>query len=303
MGTIINLKPKETLIDNFISTYKSADTIKSYTTILKEFFKVSDLNLITDYKIKNVTYQDVQNYILQLAHTKAKNTVKQRIGCLRALFNYAIEEELITINHFANIRIKGLLKKNCVNDELDAGRALSKDEIKILINTIKNFKAKTERKKIDLIRDTTLINLMLRTGLRESEVINLNWNNVKYNSIKEKWYLEITGKGNKQRPIQLTEKMYNELIEWKNLNQKDSIFGFNSTSNINKIIEKWSRLSGLGHISPHDLRRTLATNLAESGMPLEKIQQILGHESILTTQNYIKNIYRYEQNLDEYIDW
>lgn len=303
MGTVVNLKQDESLVNKFISTYRSTNTIKSYTTILKEFFKVSDLNLITDYKIKNVTYQDTQNYILQLANSKAKNTVKQRIGCLRALFNYATEEELISTNHFANNRIKGLLKKNCVNDELESGRALSKDEINILINTIKCSETKTERKKLDLVRDELLIKLMLRTGLRESEVINFSMEHIIYNTIKEKYYIKVLGKGNKERVIQLTEIMHKELLEWDKINDKETVFGFNTTSNINKIVEKWGILSGLGHLTPHMMRHTFCTNLIERGMPLEKIQKIMGHESIQTTMRYCHNIYRYEQNLDEYIDW
>lgn len=97
--------------------------------------------------------------------------------------------------------------------------------------------------------------------------------------------------------------MHKELLEWNKFNTKNTIFGFKTVSNINKIIEKWGNLSGIGHLSPHDMRRTFATNLAEKGISLEKLQRILGHQDIKTTQKYIKDIYRYEQNLDELVTW
>lgn len=302
MGALVELKSKG-MVENFINTYSSSNTIETYTIIIKEFFNVKDLSLVTDYKIKNITYQDAQKFIVNLTDTKSKNTVKQRIGCLRALFNYAIDEKLVSVNPFADRRIKKIIHNNCVKDEVNSGRALSINEIKQLISTIENHPVYTPQKKLDLIRDKLLINFMLRTGCRESEVIDFEMEHIEYNSIKEKYYIKVNGKGNKDRIIQLTETMHKELLEWDKINNKDTVFGFKTVSNINKIVERWGKISGIGNLSPHDMRRTFATNLAEKGISLEKLQKILGHQSIQTTQTYIKDTYRYEQNLDELVTW
>lgn len=190
MGALVELKSKG-MIENFIDTYSSSNTIETYTIIIKEFFNVKDLSLVTDYKIKNITYQDAQKFIVNLTNTKSKNTVKQRIGCLRALFNYAIDEQLVSENPFADRRIKKIIHNNCVKDEVSSGKALSIYEIKQLINTIENYPANTFQKELDLLRDKLLINFMLRTGCRESEVINFKMEHIEYNSIKKSIILKL----------------------------------------------------------------------------------------------------------------
>jgi len=304
MGMVLNFKTQGIVI-NFLETYRSEDTIRAYESILKDFFNVSDIELITDYKIKNTTYQNVQEYILTLTNTKAKNTVKQRIGCLRALFNYALDEELIEINPFADNRIKGLIRKNCVKEEVSTGRALSIKEIDILINTIRNAKTKTPQKKLDLIRDELLINFMLRTGCRKDEAVHIKRDNIIYKSIEEKYFVEINGKGNKIRYVQLTNKTIDDLNDWKIIRNKntETIFGLNCESNINKILDKWAEEAKLGNITVHDLRRTFCTNLIKKGLNIRLVQQLMGHASLITTEKYIKDINYFDQNLDDFVTW
>lgn len=312
MGTLVAFQKKEEeyvnndFMERFMNRYNSEDTIKSYTRIIKDFFQVDNIYLVPNYRIKNTSYRNAEDYIYKLLkENKSKNTIKQTIGCLRALFNHAMRKEhnLTNINHFADPELQNLIKLNCINEEETHGRALNLEEIKLLIDTIKNYPVKTERKKLDLLRDELLFNFMFRTGLRESEVIDFTMDNIIYHSITGKYFIKIVGKGNKERVIQLTDEMHNELLEWDKINFKNTVFGFNSTSNINKIVEKWSKISGVKNITPHTFRYSFATNLANNGMPLEKLQKILGHSSLLTTQIYLKDTYKYKQNMDEYMTW
>jgi site-specific recombinase XerD len=297
MGTLLAIKQEQNTVDNFLSDYDSDRTIQAYTTILKEFFQVSDSRLITNYKITKVTYEDVYKYVLGLIDAKAKSTVNQRVGCLRAFFNYIMdhEEELdiyIKENHFANSSLNRLINRKCQKGQ-EVGRALSIDEIEKLMSVI------TKQ------RDKALIHFMLRTGVRKEEVMNVVWEDIKYNTIEGKWFVTIIGKGNKLRQIQLMDNMMQELNDWKEVWNpiKETIFGLNDMSNINKMLDKYCILAEIPHCTCHDLRRTTATNLIKKGMNIRELQKLLGHASISTTEGYLKDIQTLEQNLEQFITW
>lgn len=298
MGSVVVLKQDDIII-RFLDMYKSEKTIRAYVGIYKDFFQVNDINLITEYKIKNITYQDAQTYIKSLTETKSKNTIIQRIGALRALFNYAIDEKLIDINPFADRRIKLIVQRNCEKNE-EIGRALSITEIKQLVSTIENDTPKTPKKKIQNQRDKTLIIFILRTGCRKEETISLTRENIIYNAIEEKYYIKIIGKGNKIRYVQLTN---NTIEELNKLEKKNTLFGIKDETLINKILNKWSERANLGHIQVHDLRRTFATNLIKNGIDIYTLKELMGHSSIQTTSKYFKNEQKFNQNLDQYITW
>jgi len=305
------------IIDRFLNTFDADNTVIAYKRIIKEFFETDNLQSITIFNLRKITYINVEEYILKQTKNKSKNTIKQAINCLRALYKYVIRDErrkgsnLITINPFADEEIKELLRKNCETDDSEVGRALSKKEISMLINTIKNAKMNTPLKQRDAKRDETLIKLMLRIGCRKEEVINFNWYDIEYNSIKNIYIIKIlNGKGNKTRQIHLVDKMYNELMEWKEVDKKirkdindNSIFGLKDLSNVNKILKKWSNLARIGHIEVHDLRRTFATQLELQGVPISIISKALGHANEMVTIRYLKKDKVCDENLEEYIVW
>ncbi len=310
MGAVVafktynNIEESNNFIKRFLERYNSKDTAIAYVRILKHFFRVSDVYLITLDDIASITLNDAEDYIKEISKEYATRSVKQTIGCLRAFYNQAVKKNIVKVNHFADNEIKELVKLNCTKTENTNGRALTEEEIIHLYETIKNYPANTERKRMDLKRDELLFKFMFRTGLRESEVVGFTMDNILYHSRTDKHFIKINGKGNKERIIQLTDDMYNELIEWNKINENDTVFGFKTLNNINKLMDKWGERSGLGHLTPHDTRRTFATNLWKKGIDIYKLQKILGHESIKTTEIYIQdNIYKYEQDLDGYITW
>lgn len=308
MGSVVmlknynNIEEGNNFIKRFLERYSSEDTIIAYDRIIRHFFKVEDIYLISLDDIKYIDSNDAEDYVKELSKTYATKSVKQSVGCLRAMYNYAVKKNIVKVNYFADKEISELIKLNCKKEECN-GRALTEEEIYKLYETIKEYPAKSMCSKKKLLRDELLFKLMFRTGLRESEVIKFNMEDIIYNSFTNKHYIKIVGKGNKERIIQLTEEMYQDLIKWDTINDNDTVFGFKSSNNINKLMEKWGERSGLGHLTPHDTRRTFATNLYRKGINIYKLKKILGHESIRTTEGYIKEIYKYEQDLDEYISW
>lgn len=149
-------------------------------------------------------------------------------------------------------------------------------------------------------RNRVMVNLMLDTGLRLSEAINLKWNDVNLLSGKIKI---VEGKGAKDRIIWVNDNILKELQNWKErqineLNKR----GVNKRSelvfttlkgnklngaNIRKMIYKYSNKAGINkHISPHTLRHSFATDFYRETKDIRKVQKALGHEDLSTTMIY-----------------
>ena len=146
-------------------------------------------------------------------------------------------------------------------------------------------------------RNKTIIEVMYGCGLRVSELVNLKISNI----YREEGYIIVEGKGKKQRIIPISESAINEIILYlksrRLLNIKkgceDILFlnrrgGQLSRVMVFYIIKRQCEICNIKkNISPHSLRHTFATHLLEGGANLRAIQQMLGHESISTTEIYV----------------
>lgn len=145
------------------------------------------------------------------------------------------------------------------------------------------------------IRDKAMLEVLYATGLRVSELVNLQMNNL----IKEIPLFKVTGKGSKERVVPIGE----EAVKWLNLylekvrplyNKKMSSFIFLTQwggpltrQRFFQIIKEYAKKAGISKdISPHTLRHSFATHLLENGADLKSLQMLLGHSDISTTQIY-----------------
>jgi len=279
------------IAEEFINSFQSNQTKRSYINDLKDFFETEDIKSITITAIKTTKYNQVQDYISDMVDNEySKATIKRRIACLQSLFNYCIDAKIINDNPFTDKRIGRLLKNKLPKEDIFLGNVLSIEQIKELYNTI------------DYDRDLKLIKMMLRTGIRKEETTNVRGNSFIYNEIEQKWFLYVRGKGRKDRYIEISDSYIEEL-------QQESCFGNNrlifpnpkgqqmTGTNVSRILKKYS------DISVHDLRRTFATNLVEKGILITELQIILGHSNINTTMAYVRNANRFKQNLGKLVDW
>ena len=146
-------------------------------------------------------------------------------------------------------------------------------------------------------RNRAIIETLYSCGLRVSELINLQLSNINFNE----GYLKVTGKGNKERlsPISGKALKYlsiyiNEIRNHQNIKTGhfDFVFLNNRGSKLSRvmifiIIKKLAERIGLKKkISPHTFRHSFATHLIEGGADLRAVQEMLGHESITTTEIY-----------------
>jgi integrase/recombinase XerC len=136
-----------------------------------------------------------------------------------------------------------------------------------------------------------ILTFLLRTGLRAQEFCDLTWTDVKISQRAGR--ATIRGKGQKERTIALSQDARTalETIRVFSKKQGPNIFqglrGPSTKRNLELIVAKHARLTGIEHLTPHGLRHTCARRLVEAGMPLTFIADYLGHESLDTTRLYL----------------
>ncbi len=155
---------------------------------------------------------------------------------------------------------------------------LTKNEIKLLLTQIKNEKS------------NLMISLIYAAGLRVSELTNLKIQDL---NLPEKIAHVRQAKGNKDRifniPDFLFDQIEHQLTKQQDLNQKYLFSGRSgkiSTRNIQKIVSQASKRASLKGVHTHTLRHSFATHLLEAGTDIRKIQELLGHANLSTTQIY-----------------
>ncbi len=147
------------------------------------------------------------------------------------------------------------------------------------------------RDECENIRDLSLIELLISTGMRVGELVNLNINSLNF----EDRSCIVLGKGNKEREVYFDAKTKLHLKEYisKRNDSNDALFVSMrephqrlSISGIELIIRTLGINSNINKVHPHKFRRTLAIMAIDKGMPVEQVQKLLGHVKIETTMNY-----------------
>ena len=152
------------------------------------------------------------------------------------------------------------------------------------------------------LRDKAILEVLFSTGLRIAELVALNKDQIKIKSDTKDIELSITGKGGHVRTVYFSErtvrwlKKYLDIrkdndkalfINYKPKKENDQSPARLTVRSIERMVEKYSKFAGLPiKVTPHVLRHTLATDLLNKGADLRVVQEILGHQSVATTQIY-----------------
>ena len=246
----------------------SEKTISSYLFHNKKFLEFSNK------QPENITQEDIKLYLANLISDKKQkpSSVNLAVCALRFLYEKIMEKDIFK-------------KIDPIKSEKKIPVVLTKDEIKQLLDSIKNKKHKL------------LIELMYSSGLRVSEAVNMKLNELNLN---EKIGKVVSGKGRKDRLIILSNTLidhiekYQKYREKKNINS-EFLFPSNKDKSVpitvrqaQKIITKTAERAKLNkRVFCHALRSSFATHLLESGTDIRIIQELLGHNSIATTQRYV----------------
>ena len=244
---------------------------------------IRDLSLFFEIKKKNfnqITIKDIQEYLHYLNTHYASASIQRKVISLRQFFSYLYKEELIKENPLSSIDLPKAQKK--------LPSVLSIKDIAAMLHSL-------DIASIKGMRDYCMISLLISSGIRVSELIN-----VKTNDFSEKMrQIKIIGKGNKERIIPLDDITCKLIHDYLNsarlaLNKKKSVYIFLtekgekiSRENFYRILSHISLKAGIkASVSPHKLRHTYATTLLEGGADLRSIQELLGHSNLVTTTIY-----------------
>lgn len=204
------------------------------------------------------------------------------ISGIRAFYKFLILSEYIDIDPTALLEMPRLGRK--------LPTVLNVEEIDALISAIDLSKTEGHRNK-------AIIETLYSCGLRVSELIELKISNLYFNE----GFLKVIGKGDKERLVPVSKKATNEIKFYfeKSRNHQKIQKGFENYVFLNRRGKKLTRVmiftivKGLAktiglkkNISPHTFRHSFATHLVEGGADLRAVQEMLGHESIITTEIY-----------------
>jgi integrase/recombinase XerD len=270
--------------ENYLKLEKSlsANTIEAYRRDIDKLFQYLEIAQKSS-SVQEISKSDLQNFLHYLQPFALSPYSQARIlSGVKSFFKYLVYEEIIKKNPAELLEAPRLGRK--------LPEVLAFEEIEILLNSID---LSTE----DGFRSRTMIEVLYSSGLRVSELVNLKLSDI-YFDIE---CLKILGKGNKERLVPIGKEAqsylktfineYRTLISIKKSNE-NYVFLNKRGSKMSRVwvflfIQKISLSSGIQKkISPHTFRHSFATHLVEGGADLRAVQQMLGHESITTTEIY-----------------
>lgn len=265
---------------------RSSKTAENYHLYLDRFIEFAD-----DIEVKNISAEIVRKYRLWL--NRYKNNTGESLSTITQSYH------LIALRGFLNYvsgrDIESLSPEKIILPKVSRKQVtfLHYDEVERLLNQISPDNEAG-------LRDRAIIELLFSSGLRVSELINLNRDHV---NTKRREFM-VRGKGQKDRPIFITPRAAKYVTDY--LDERDDslppLFLSYSRNNqastngdyrrltarsIQRIISQYARLAGITkHVSPHTMRHSFATDLLMNGADIRSVQSMLGHSSITTTQVY-----------------
>ena len=262
----------------FISFEKrlSPSSVKSYLRDINELFKLDKNKRLDSY-----TIEDIRKNIATL-HSKGLSgkSLSRVISSWRGLFNFLIHKYKFKINPTLGIKapkIKKLLPQTLSVDQT----------VKLVDIKDDSFLG---------LRDHAILELFYSSGLRLSELVNLNKNDINFDDVT----ITVIGKGNKERVVPVGSFATKAIKKW--LKIRKNISGLTSeteilflSQNAKKLTSRaiqyrlkfWAIKQGIPeNIHPHLLRHSFASHLLQSSQDLRAVQELLGHANISTTQIY-----------------
>lgn len=286
---------------NYLQTIKgkSVNTVQVYFYDLRVFMRFLKIHRnIVDKKVEfdeiaiediditllsSVTLSDLYSFMSFVSNNRDNTSYARarKVASLKAFFNYlATKAKLIDFNPTGELESPKILKR--------LPRYLNVEESRNLLTSVN----KENNKYSD--RDYAILTLFLNCGIRLSELVGINLNNIKNDT------LTVIGKGDKERSIPLNHACINAINAYMKVRHVDGVKDKNalfiserkqriSKESVQKIVKKYIKEAGLDpqRYSTHKLRHTAATLMYKYGnVDIRALQELLGHQSIATTEIY-----------------
>ncbi|MEC8517409.1 MAG: site-specific tyrosine recombinase/integron integrase [Verrucomicrobiota bacterium] len=279
----------------------SKHTVNNYLIDINQFCKIKWNNQNPPFVWNSVDRYDARGFVIYFQKKEiSPSTICRKISALRSFFSYLLEEQRVDKNPF--VGLNSPKKNKPLPKVLSPHQVVKLLEAPLSMKTKNNVKSKSYDAWIKYmgLRDAAILELLYSTGMRINELVNLTEDNIDFIS----GTVVVSGKGKKQRLCPLgkyAEKAIQCSIDSRNnilflLNKKittKSALFINkqgqtlSARSIERMMKKYLIKCGLNsELTPHSLRHSFATHLLDKGAELRAVQELLGHESLSTTQIY-----------------
>ncbi len=276
------------MVDEFLNYLEyeknfSKHTIINYRKDLDNFY-----SYLKEKNIKDVDVDFIRGYLKELYDKKySPSSISRKVSSLKSYFKYLEAENQIKNNPMTLISNPKKQKK--------LPNFLNYNDLEKLLNT-------PDQDTEEGIRDLLILEVLYSTGIRVSELVNIEIKNI--NFIENK--ILVLGKGNKERYVYYGSKCKDRLNDYLKIrNARTNYLLVNKHGNklnertVRKIIEETTKKAGINvHVTPHVLRHTYATHMLNEGADLKSVGDLLGHENLSTTQIYthvsnerLRNVY------------
>ncbi|RHA18710.1 integrase [Eubacterium ventriosum] len=260
---------------NFVELFLSAKRIEGCSEKSLKYYKATINKML--YKlnkdVKRINTEDVRTYLTQYQERKkaSKVTIDNIRRILSSFFSWLEDEDYILkspVRRIHKIKTRTNIKETYSDEALEMMRDNCKE-----------------------VRDLAIIDMLASTGMRVGEMVLLNRNDIDFNERE----CIVFGKGSKERVVYFDARtkihLQNYLESRKDNNQAlfvslKSPYKRLKIGGIESRLREFGRSLGLQKVHPHKFRRTLATMAIDKGMPIEQLQQLLGHRKIDTTLQY-----------------
>lgn len=259
----------------------SLHTVKAYLKDIAEFEAFNKIHFEQD-SIDKVVYPQIRSWIVSLVDAGiSASSVNRKISSLKSYYKFLLR--------IKQIEQSPLLKHKALKTPKKIQIPFSEKEVDLVLNQI------VYPEGFEGIRDKLIIDLFYTTGIRRTELINLNLSGIDFSNAT----LKVLGKRNKERFIPLLPIITNQLNSYivqrnqlQEIKDSDKLFltqkgvKLNDTLVYRLINLYFSNVSEKVKKSPHILRHTFATHLLNNGADLNSVKELLGHSSLASTQVY-----------------
>lgn len=260
---------------DYLEMFLSAKRIEGCSEKTLNYYRATILTMLNDLKkeVKQVTTEEIRQYLTdyQARKQSSKVTIDNIRRILSSFFSWLEDEDYILkspVRRIHKVKTVSNIKETYSDEALE----LMRDNC-------------------DELRDLAMIDLLASTGMRVGEMVLLNREDINFNERE----CVVFGKGNKERMVYFDARTKIHLQNYLNSRDDSESALFVSLkyphnrlkiNGVEKRLRNIGQQLGINKVHPHKFRRTLATLAIDKGMPIEQLQQLLGHKRIDTTLQY-----------------